>query len=110
MSERVAAAFREACRARMDERRGIREGPKTNPPRHVIKCYQHQIEKALDLEWGELYSDKTVGRLEDALYVYWSEQRGDYRTFQPQVVTTPTGFVVNLGDFQITCYDNTTGH
>ena len=107
MSERTNAAFKDMAMAKMAAKKEQYHGPETDPPRHVIKCYQYQIEKALDQQWGELFVEgHTVMLLETHLHEYWQEQHGPYRKHKPEVISTPNGFVVNLGDFQIAEYNN----
>lgn len=107
MSERTTQAFKDMCWAKLEHRKGLYQGPETNPPRHIIKSYQYQIEKAMESQFGELLeSGHTVALLEEHLHLYWRDQRGPYRKVKPEVKITHTGFVVNLGDFQIAEYSN----
>jgi hypothetical protein len=110
MSERTTQAFREACHARLAFMKQEHHGPETNPPRHIIKSYQYQIEKALDSQWGELMGAKTIAMLEATLHEYWRDQHGPYSKVKPEVIVTSEGFVVNLGDFQIAEYGNARTH
>lgn len=107
MSERTTQAFKDMCWAKLEHRKGLVHGPETNPPHYVIKSYQYQIEKAMEPQFRELFEPgHTAALLEEHLNLYWRDQHGPYRKVKPEVVTTPNGFVVNLGDFQIAEYSN----
>ena len=107
MNERTNAAFKDMLHAKIAHKRETYFGPETDPPHHVIKSYQYQIEKALEPQWGEIFHPGHTEAFVDAhLQDYWREQHGPYRKHRPVVISTIGGFVVNLGDFQIAEYIN----
>lgn len=106
MGERTTQAFKDMCWAKLEHRKGLVLGPVTNPPAHVIKSYQYQIEKALEPKFGDLFEpDRVTALLATHLDEYWREQRNEYHEHKPTVTITDTGFVVILGDFQIAEYN-----